>query len=154
MTAADLTRHHIAVHPFVGDLEASDVVWMQARAVSVDYAASDAIFSAGEDADAFYLIRTGLVALRLGEDRVPGRVVQTVNEGGVLGWSWLYPPYQWQFTAQATAPVHMLQIATSDLLTAFADDPAFGYRFVARLAATMAERLHAARKQLIELSHG
>lgn len=154
MRETDLTSHHVATHRFVATLEPSDVEWLQRHAVAEEYAASDVIFQAGDSADAFYLLRTGLVALRLGEERRPARVVQTVSEGAALGWSWLYPPYVWQFTAEARSVVRLIKFPADQLRAAFAEDPSFGYRMVARLAETMAERLHHARSQLLDLSHG
>lgn len=154
MTEADLTSHHVATHPFVTSLEPEDVVWLQQHAIAEEYETNDTIFKAGDAADSFYLVRTGLVALRLGEERIPGRIVQTVTEGSAVGWSWLYPPYEWQFSAEASTPVRLLRFPAQELRDAFTATPSFGYRVVARLAKTMAERLHHARSQLMDLSHG
>lgn len=154
MPDSDLTSHHVATHRFVATLEPSDVEWLQGHATAQQYAANEVIFEAGSTADAFYLLRTGLVALRLGEDRPPGRIVQTVSEGAALGWSWLYPPYEWQFTAEARSVVRLLRFPADQLRAEFVENPSFGYRMVARLAETMAERLHHARSQLLDLSHG
>jgi CRP/FNR family cyclic AMP-dependent transcriptional regulator len=154
MPDTDLTSHHVAAHKFVATLEPEDVEWLQRHAIAEEYRAADVIFEAGAPADAFYLVRTGLVALRLGEDRKPGRIVQTVSEGAALGWSWLYPPYEWQFTAEARSVVRLVRFPAERLRTEFAKNPSFGYRLVARLAETMAQRLHHARTQLQDLSHG
>lgn len=154
MTHSDLIKHHVATHPFVSSLEAGDVEWLQEHAISEEYPMRTTIFEAGDEADAFYLIRTGLVTLRLDEDRIPGRVVQTISEGSALGWSWLFPPYEWQFTAEASTVVRVLRFPAAGLRNAFDKNPAFGYRVVARLAETMAERLHHARTRLEDLSHG
>lgn len=154
MSDAGLTRHQVATHPFVSSLHADDVEWLQRHAVAEEYPTGSVIFRAGDPADAFYLVRTGLVALRLGEDRPPGRVVQTVGEGSAVGWSWLFAPYEWQFTAEASTPVRLLRFPAEELRNAFVDTPSFGYRLVARLAETMAQRLQYARRQLLDLSHG
>jgi len=154
MTDVELIRHQVATHPFMAGLEPDDVAWLQAHAITEEYAGRATIFEAGGDADSFYLVRTGLVALRIAEERIPGRIVQTIHEGSALGWSWLFPPYEWQFTAEATTEVRLLRFPAAELRQAFLDDPGFGYRLVARLAATMAERLHHARSRLQDLSHG
>ena len=154
MTDADLIRHHVATHPFMTSLEPGDVEWLQQHAIAEEYSTRTTIFEAGHEADSFYLLRTGLVTLRLGEDRIPGRIVQTISEGSALGWSWLFPPYEWQFTAEAATAVRLLRFPAVELREAFDVNPAFGYRVVARLAETMAERLHHARTRLQDLSHG
>lgn len=150
----NLTRHHVTVHPFVSGMGPADIEWLQDHVHDARFTATEVIFRAGEPAGVFYLVRTGLVSLRLGEDRIPARVVQTLREGSALGWSWLYSPYEWQFTAEAASEVHLLGFSAVDLRAAFEENPGFGYRFVSRLAETMAERLHAARRQLVDLSQG
>ena len=52
-------------------------------------------------ADTFYVLRHGSVAL---ETFVPTRgpvVIETIEAGEVLGWSWLFAPYRWHFDARA-----------------------------------------------------
>ncbi len=31
-------------------------------------------------------------------------VIDTIGDGDLIGWSWLFPPYVWHFTARATQP--------------------------------------------------
>ena len=61
----------------------------------------DVIFREGEEANNFYLIRSGRVALQLFADRRGPLVISTLEEGDILGWSWLSSPYRWKFTARA-----------------------------------------------------
>src|SRR5262245_52134204 len=59
------------------------------------------IFREGEAANHFYIITRGMVVLEM---FVPGRgsiSIETINEGDVLGWSWLFPPYRWHFDGRA-----------------------------------------------------
>jgi CRP-like cAMP-binding protein len=66
-------------------------------ASNVVFKVGESIIRQGEEANHFYLIRHGKVAVQI---RIPGRspfTVQTLGEGDVLGWSWLLPPYQWRF---------------------------------------------------------
>jgi hypothetical protein len=64
-------------------------------------------------ADRFYIIHKGRVALETFVPRSGPTTVQTVNAGAALGWSWLYPPYQWQFSARAVEPVGQIVFAVS-----------------------------------------
>ena len=59
----------------------------------------------GEPAERFYLIRHGMVAL---EVDAPGRgplVIETLDEGEVVGWSWLFAPYRWAMDGRAVGDV-------------------------------------------------
>src|ERR1019366_7751080 len=70
-------------------------------ASNVQFDAGTLIFREGERADAFYLLRHGSVAL---ETHSPARgplVIETIEAGDVLGWSWLFPPYRWHFDPRA-----------------------------------------------------
>ena len=63
------------------------------------------IFRKGQQADRFYIIHQGRVALETFVPRSGSTTVQTNEAGGALWWSWLYPPFQWQFSARAVQPV-------------------------------------------------
>ncbi len=117
----------------------------------VEFEPLETIFDEGGEADTLYLILTGVVALRVRRGHRTPRKIQSVQEGSVLGWSWLFPPYRWEFEAMAETPVRAIAIDARELRRQFDADPAFGYRFVARIAEVMAKRLHATRKQVISL---
>ncbi|MBL8222353.1 MAG: cyclic nucleotide-binding domain-containing protein, partial [Bryobacterales bacterium] len=59
------------------------------------------IFRQGEEANHFYLIRQGKVTKEISPPQSEPLVVQTLEEGDILGWSWLVPPYQWKYDAKA-----------------------------------------------------
>jgi CRP-like cAMP-binding protein len=149
-----VAAHHVAVHPFVRSLEAADVTVLQEIATAVEFPSGGVIFEAGGEADTFYLVRTGVVALQLPDPAGVPRTIQTLKEGSALGWSWLHEPRRWQFTAVARTPVRALALETSRLRAWFAEDPGAGYRVLLRVTELMAERLHATRRQVMQLSGG
>ena len=117
----------------------------------VEFEALAPIFREAEDADTFYLVRTGVVALEVGPASGPLRKIESIHEGTALGWSWLFPPYKWQFSAVAETLVRGIAIDAAGLREEFAADPGFGYRVIARIAEVMAKRLQATRRQVINL---
>ena len=105
----------------------------------------------GDPADRFFLITRGVVAL---EVVVPGRdalLIETLHDGDLLGWSWLYEPNRWQFDARAVEPCELLVFDGSCVQTACDTDPSLGYAFMQRFAAVMVERLQATRLQLLDI---
>jgi CRP/FNR family cyclic AMP-dependent transcriptional regulator len=109
------------------------------------------LFREGEEADTFYLLRHGRVTL---ETFVPGRgalVVQTVEEGDVVGWSWLFPPYRWHFDARALDTVRVVAFDGACLRRKCADDHTLGYELLGRFSPVMLERLQATRMQLLDI---
>lgn len=63
--------------------------------------AGDYLFREGGDAEHFYVIMHGRVALQLHSPGTGALILYTVSDGEVLGWPWLIPPHRWPFDAQA-----------------------------------------------------
>jgi CRP-like cAMP-binding protein len=105
----------------------------------------------GDAATEFFEIRSGVVALEI---VVPGRdalLIETLHDGDLLGWSWLYEPHRWQFDARATSPCDLRVFDGACVRAACDADPALGYAFMQRFAAVMVERLQATRLQLLDV---
>jgi CRP/FNR family cyclic AMP-dependent transcriptional regulator len=104
----------------------------------------------GEPADRFYIIRHGMVAL---EFEAPGGrlVIETLHDGDVLGWSWLFAPYRWAMDGRA---VEACSVSTFDgaCLRGKCDaDHELGYQLMSRFAQNVIERLQSTRMQLIDV---
>jgi CRP/FNR family cyclic AMP-dependent transcriptional regulator len=105
----------------------------------------------GDPADRFYLILSGVVALEIA---VPGRdavLIETLHDGDLLGWSWLFEPHRWQFDARVVEPAELLVFDGACVRERCEADPALGYAFMQRFAAVMVERLQATRLQLMDV---
>lgn len=126
-------------------------------AQTVGFAAGETLFREGEPANVFYLVRRGRVALEL---YVPGRgpiTVETVDEGEVVGWSWLFPPYTWHFDARAVTPIRAIAVNGVCIREKCDDDPALGYGLMQRFSSVLLDRLNATQLRLVDLyggSHG
>ncbi|MER7509485.1 cyclic nucleotide-binding domain-containing protein [Streptomyces lavendulae] len=109
------------------------------------------IFEEGEEADRFWVIRSGTVALDV---HLPGRgraVVETVGAGSLLGWSWLCPPRQWHLAAETREPVHAWEFDAAAVRELCAEDTALGLALVTVVAETIGDRLRATRTRLLDL---
>ena len=147
---ATIIDHQLRSHPLLRGMSEADLDRLAAHATVVEYSPHDVIFEEGAHAGAFYLLRTGIVALQV-KEAGGVRKIESLHEGSALGWSWLFPPYQWQFTAQAETPVRAIAVDAEQLRAEFEGDPAFGYRLIARIAEVMAKRLYATRRQVVNL---
>ncbi len=117
----------------------------------VHITAGDTVFKLGEPADRFFVLESGRVALEVRGAHARALRVTTVGAGEVLGWSWLFPPYTWQFDARAVDEVQAVAFDGACLRAKLEDDPTFGYDLMKRFGAVVLERLHAARLQLVDL---
>jgi CRP/FNR family transcriptional regulator, cyclic AMP receptor protein len=105
----------------------------------------------GEPADTFFLIRRGAVALELhAPDR--GRLrIETLHDGDVVGWSWLFEPYRWQMDARTLQPCSLIAFDGACLRGKADEDHELGYQLMRRFAAQLLDTLQATRFQLLDV---
>lgn len=115
-----------------------------------DYKMGECIFKQGEYANHFYIIKSGRVSVEIPSIYGPPLVVQKLDENNVLGWSWLIPPYQWAFEADAESELQVIEFDGKQLLAACEEDAKLGYELTKRFAALMSERLHEARETMMD----
>jgi CRP/FNR family cyclic AMP-dependent transcriptional regulator len=142
---------HLAMHPFVADLPAGWLHRLAAYGRPVLRHPGVRLFHEGAPAANFWLLRTGAVAL---DFHVPGRgdiVIERIGPEGVVGWSWLLPPYRWSLGAVVAAECQAIQFDAAAVRRLLAEDPEFGREMTTRFLAVTAERLHAARVRLAEM---
>ena len=141
----------LAAHPFFHDLDAEHLEVVVGCATNTRFLADEQLFGEGDPADSFYLVRSGRIALDVSVPGRGNRVVQTIEEGDVLGWSWLFPPYKWTVSARATEPTRALTMDGKCLRQKCEDDPKLGYELMKRFAGVMVERLYSTRIQLLDV---
>lgn len=144
-------RPILAEHPFFRDLEPHHLELIVGCASNVRFNAGDFIFRQGEEANQFYLIREGMVAIEM---FVSGRgpvKVQTMGEGEVLGWSWLVPPYRWMFDAHASELTRAIALDGKCLRNKSEQDHDLGYQLLKRFATVVQGNLDAARLQILNI---
>lgn len=116
------------------------------------FSAREVIFRESDPANRFYLIRSGSVALETAQAEGEAIRISTLGPGDLLGWSWLFAPYRWQFSARALEPVSAVFFYGTRLREHCEADPELGFALVLGMAEVMMQRLQAARRQLTELS--
>lgn len=141
----------LAAHPFTMGLEERYLQLITGCAGNARFEAGQQIFRMGEDANSFYIIRSGKVSVGV---YAPGRghvMIETLTEGDVLGWSWLFPPYQWHFDAQALDLTRAIVMDGKCLRSKCEADPQLGYEIMKRVTAIMMQRLESAALQLLDI---
>ena len=138
-------------HGFFSGLSEDDLAFVAGCASNVRY--SDGIYLGreGEPANQFFIVRDGKVALEISG---PGRgsiAIGTVGEGGIVGFSWLFGPHQWQFDARAVGTVRAIAMDGVCLRTKCEQDTRLGFDLMQRFARVAVERLQAARLQLLDV---
>ncbi|MFE6944993.1 cyclic nucleotide-binding domain-containing protein [Streptomyces chartreusis] len=108
------------------------------------------IFEAGGTADRFWVIRSGAVSLDQRVTSLQRVTVASLGAGDLLGWSWLFPPYQWDFGAEAFSPVRAYEFEAEAVLRLCEEDTQLGLSLVRYVAEILANRLEMTRGKLME----
>jgi CRP/FNR family transcriptional regulator, cyclic AMP receptor protein len=141
----------LAQHPFFKELETRYLQLVIGCASNVRFNAGEFIFREGEEANEFYLIRHGKVALEIFAPPRGSVTVQTIGEGEILGFSWLIPPYHWRFDARALELTRAIALDGKCLRTKCEEDQGLGYQLMKRFSHIVEQRLQATRVQLLDL---
>ncbi|CAM5628302.1 Cyclic nucleotide-binding domain-containing protein OS=Streptomyces aurantiogriseus OX=66870 GN=GCM10010251_73380 PE=4 SV=1 [Streptomyces aurantiogriseus] len=123
---------------------------LMALAREVSFPEDTRIFEAGGTADRFWVIRSGAVSLTQQVTSIQRVTVASLGAGDLLGWSWLFPPYQWDFGAEAFSPVRAYEFEAQPVLKLFEEDAALGLSLVRIVAEILAHRLEMTRGKLME----
>jgi CRP/FNR family transcriptional regulator, cyclic AMP receptor protein len=145
----EITASALGCQRFLHGLRADQLDALAATASEVMFPAGHRIFAEGGPVASFWLIECGYVALDV---QVPGErpaVIGTVGIGGLLGWSWLVPPYQWTCGAVCVTAVRAIEFSAPAVRDRCAADPVLGYELTRRLLPVLAGRLRATRTTLI-----
>ncbi len=145
-------RESIADHPFSLGLKPEYIDILAAGASETLVQKGDILIREGEPANQFYLIESGHIAVESRRLAVADALVQTVGPGEALGWSWLFPPFSWNFQARAVEAGRLLVLDGNHLLGTVEQNPGFGYELIKRVARVVIRRLQAIRKQIYDLA--
>jgi CRP/FNR family cyclic AMP-dependent transcriptional regulator len=141
----------IAEQPFFEDMKQEYITSLAGCATNVHFQPRDTIFSQQEQADHFYIIKAGKVAIDINSVDRGVVTIETINAGKVIGWSWLFPPYIWHFGARAIEDTKAIAMDARCLRGKCEEDPAMGYELMKRFSAIMLRRMQRARLQLLDI---
>ena len=137
-------------HPFFKALPPAQLKLLAGCAANVRFEPGEMITKSNEPADKFYIIREGRVAIEINP---PGRgaiIIETLADGDVIGWSWMFPPFTWNLDARALEPIKAVSLDGKCLRGKMDKDHDLGYELHTRFARLMLERIRALREQLIQ----
>jgi len=141
----------LRTHPFLADLSPEHVQTLISCASNQRFEKGHYVAREDTEADSFYLIRSGTVALQIHRPESGGLTLNTLGEGDILGWSWLVPPHRWHFDARAVEPVRAIALDGRCLRNKCEQDHELGYQLLKRFSTLIEERLEAARLQLLDV---
>lgn len=138
-------------HPFFQGMKQEHLDMLADCGDTATFADGDVLFRQEEEADRFFVVLHGHIALDLAAaDR--GRVtIQTLEQGEILGWSWLFPPYLWHFDARSMGETKCIVMDGKCLRAKLEHEAALGFELMKRFSAIIIDRLQATRMQLMDI---
>jgi CRP/FNR family cyclic AMP-dependent transcriptional regulator len=144
----------VALHPFLAGINRTQLALLTDCATAAHFKKGQTILREGDFANRFYLIESGKVLLESDEGLGAPVVVDTIGPGDLLGWSWMFPPYVWHFTARAAEPTEAIFFYGTILREYCERDHSLGYELFKRITPVMLRRLQAARKKMLAVHYG
>ncbi|MEY2495356.1 MAG: hypothetical protein QOJ45_1848 [Verrucomicrobiota bacterium] len=141
----------VALHPFLAGMNRSHLTLLADCAMVVHFKPGELIFREDELANRFYLIETGKVILVSSGTSGDPVIIDKVGAGDLLGWSWMFPPYIWHFTALAAEQTAAIFFYGTILREYCERDHSLGYELFKRMSAVMVKRLQAARQKMLAI---
>ena len=144
----------VALHPFLAGMNATQLALLSDYAIAVHFEKGQIVLREDELANRFYLIESGKVALESGGKSGESLIIETIGAGDLLGWSWMFPPYVWNFTARATEQTEAIFFYGTILREYCERYPSLGYELFKSMAPVMLRRLQSARQKMLSIQAG
>jgi len=141
----------VAESPVFEGLSPAQLELIAGCAGNIRFERGERLFREGEPADIFYLVRKGRVSLSTHAPARGSVVIETLDPGEIVGWSWLFPPYIWHFDARAVDDVRAVAFDGACLRGKCEADHDLGYELMHRFAGVMIDRLLHTRLRLLDL---
>ncbi|MCL1598393.1 MAG: cyclic nucleotide-binding domain-containing protein [Actinomycetia bacterium] len=116
-----------------------------------DLAYDERLFRENDEANEFFIVTNGIMALEMTRPALPPATVQTLGAGELLGLSWRIDPHRWMWTARAMTPVRLAAFNAAEMRDTCARDPELDRLMWEIIATQASKRLHQARIQLLDL---
>lgn len=144
----------LSKHPFFHELNQSYLRELSMCASTIGFDEGEYLFHEGDPASTFYIIQEGTVAIEMADERLGNFVVETLSEGDIVGWSWLFPPYKWHFEGRAVSLVRGVVFDGKCIRDRMEKNPSMGYEMLKSFSQMIVERLEQTRKQVKDISSG
>lgn len=141
---------HLDTHPFLKGLSPQQLRALASCATEMKIEKDQFVVKEGAPADTSYLVLKGKVALEVYVASKGGVPVETVESGGVIGWSWLMSDNSWHFDARAVEDTELIALDGKRVRALCQENPMLGYDLLKRFMPVIQHRLESLRWHLLE----
>lgn len=136
--------------PFFENFPEDLIEKLASHATLKKFVAGELVFEENGVADRLFLIETGFVNLQIDVENYGPVNIEKIMGGSVLGWSWLFPPHYWHFSARAGEETLAIVIEGKQLREMIEKDRDLGFQLYKLFSRVVEERLQATRMKLVE----
>lgn len=141
----------IRVHPFSQGMSDEHIKILTGCAKNIRFKQGAFLYKEGENADTFYWIRAGKVAMELHAPPKGTIQIDSRKAGDALGWSWIVEPYRWFCDARAVEDVRALAFNGVCLRGKWDQDPRLAYEMYRRFVPLIHRSLQVTQLQLLDV---
>ena len=141
----------IRVHPFSQGMSDEHIKILTGCAKNIRFKQGAFLYKEGENADTFYWIRAGKVAMELHAPPKGTIQIDSRKAGDALGWSWIVEPYRWFCDARAVEEVRALAFNGVCLRGKWDQDPRLAYEMYRRFVPLIHRSLQVTQLQLLDV---
>lgn len=128
--------------------------FLESVATEMEFPVGAVIFNEDDPADTFYLVADGKVGLEVSLHSQPPMLIQTIGPGELLGMSWLFPPYRWNWRARSHAMTRVIAFKSAAVRQQCEKDQDLAVHVYKAVAKETVRRLHSTRIRLLDLYPG
>ena len=141
---------YLSEHPFFAPFGEEFLEILSGYAENRTVTSGNLLFHQGRHADRFYVIKSGQATVEVPAISGPALQLQHLVADDVAGWSWLIPPYEWDFQCRVEEDCEVIEFDGASLLKKCDADHDFGYKLLRAFTTLMSTRLHASRQKMME----
>lgn len=146
-----VTSEVVYQHPFFSNLSERFVQSLLEHSSHRIFEVDEYLIQEGQPANEFYLLGYGKVSVETTTKTNETVSIQQIGEGEILGLSWLFAPYLWQFDARAIEPTRSLVFDARVLRSMCEQDHELAFQLMKRCGHELLGRLGVLRRNLADL---
>jgi CRP-like cAMP-binding protein len=146
-----ITKEELCKCSFFSEFSPTELLFILQNCREVEVGKNKYLAHEGENAKNFYLLLSGKAQIEIHSNQLGPRVIQSVQDGELVGWSWLFSPNTWIFDVKVVEKAKWLECSGDAFLKEMESNHEFGYKFMKKVVRVMTERLKATRLQVLDI---
>ena len=147
MNLADLR----ATSNLLANMDEEQFTFFESVATEVNLEPDEILFHGNDEADKFYIVITGILALEVERPAKPPTIIQTLGDDSIVGLSWRLPPHRRLWTARAVTETKLASLDASAVIAECKNNSDLDRHLWEIFAVETFHRLHHTRIQMLDL---